>query len=276
MMRTLEQSVGGGGPPGPVASARTGVSAGAPDTKFSLWSDASASYLSNDTAMAGLSGYNFTALTGLDYVIDKAWIVGFSAGYERADVSVKAIHGPRLTEGAVFGPYASYIIDQNFSLDALFNYTRVTTGFTRTAAPAASGSYGANRYSGAVNLNGFTSVDDVALNGFVGYVYSVEGTENFADSLAAGYNLATTRYGAVRIGGEAAYSIGDFQPYVPLTLEYQTTRTQDGTNRFAVVLGAGLRYQLSDTLKAGFALTTEEAHSHETNVTGLFNLRWNF
>lgn len=242
-----------------------GMSAGSPDHKWGFWVDGSGSYISDDSAVSSFEGYTVTGLAGVDYNIENTWLVGFSAGYVRTDVSVK-MFGPRVADGAQFGPYASYIISSHFTVDALFNYTRLSNAVIGTP------SYNSSRYTGATNFNAFYDVGQFSLTGFLGYVYALENPDNGAPAFI-GTQPTTVHYSAVKLGGEAAYPMGNFEPYIPLTLAYETTDPHDGTGRFGVTVGAGFRYQLTDQVKAGFVATTEEGRTHSTDVVAAANLR---
>jgi len=232
-----------------------------------FWSDASGSYLSDDSAAAGFEGYGAAALTGVDYRLDEAWLIGFAAGYLRADLHVKATQGIRISNGAQFGPYVSYVIASHFSLDALFAYARLANGFSGI------GNFDTNRYTGAANLNAFYDAAGFALTGFAGYAYALESPAAGAPPAAATPQPNVVRYGSLKIGGEIAYPLGDFEPYVPLSLAYETSRPRDGTGRVGVTPGIGTRYRINDSVKAGFLVTTEEARAHSTNLVAGASLR---
>ena len=71
-------------------------------------------------------------------------------------------------------------------------------------------------------------------------------------------------------------SLGAFEPYVPLTFEYETTNPNDGTSRTALVVGAGLRYRWSETLTGGLLAETTEVKTHTRDIRVGANVRWSF
>ena len=79
-----------------------------------------------------------------------------------------------------------------------------------------------------------------------------------------------------KLGGEAGYVAGRLEAYVPLTFLYETTTPRDSVGRVALLVGAGLRYQLCDNIRAGLVATSTEFQSHTRNVTVGGNLRWSF
>jgi len=56
-------------------------------------------------------------------------------------------------------------------------------------------------------------------------------------------------------------------------VQYETTQPRDGTGRGGVTVGLGGRYQIDDSVKGGFVVTTEQARSHSQNVVAEANLR---
>jgi hypothetical protein len=257
----------------PIASTYRGISAGSADARWGLWGDVSGSFLGNDTAV-GYSGNSVVALTGIDYIPDPDWVVGFSTGYNRGNLGLKSFTGTRTANGAVVGPYASYIISPNFFIDGLVTYTGLNNNLA-TVAPGPNGSWHSNRVTGAGNLNGFWDLEPLKLTGYTGYSYTWEGANNSVLTNVPPFSNIM-RLGLYKLGGEAAYKFDQFEPYVPLTFEYQTTKPEDSTGRFALIVGAGLRYQWSDTLRAGILATATELQTHYREVKVEANLRWAF
>jgi hypothetical protein len=250
-----------------------GFSAGSSDARWGVWGDASGAFLDTSTAV-GYRGNSVVALSGIDYIPDNNWVIGFSAGYLHADIGLRAVPATRLANGGTFGPYASYIIDRNFTVDAQFEYARLSNDLTATA-PVPSGTFGSNRLTGAANFNAFADYGGWKLTGYTGYAYTWEGANTTI--LAGVPPLANNvRYGAFKIGGEAAYPIDDLEPYIPLTYYYETTTPTDQTSRSALQVGGGLRYRSGDSLKAGLQVTAIEIKSHTKDVRIEANLRWTF
>jgi hypothetical protein len=249
-----------------------GISAGSPGARWGTWGDASGSFL-GDNATNGYSGTSVVAMTGLDYLLDRQWLVGLSAGYIHADLSLTPSTITHRMDGAVVGPYAAYIINSNFAIDALVNYTSLDNTLS-APVPLPAGNFHSNRVTGASDLNFFTNYESLKLTGFGGYTYAWEGGNTAA---IVGPGLGNNiRYGAVRLGGEAAYDIGPFEPYIPLTFEYQTTAPGDGTSRAALIIGGGLRYFWADNVTAGLLAETTEIKTHTRDVLVEAHLRVSF
>lgn len=250
-----------------------GASAGSPDTRVGMWGNASGSYLGNNTAI-GYNGPSVVGLAGMDYILDRQWVVGFAAGYTHADLSLKPSTVSHQADGALVGPYASYIINSHMALDALFNYTSLSNTLS-APVPLPSGNYHSDRLTGTTDLNVFSNYGPFKLTGYGGYTYTWEGGN--AGSVLGGIGLANNiRYGAVRLGGEAAYDMGALEAYVPVMFEYETTRSIDESSRAALVPGIGLRYRWSDTLSGGLLFQTTEIKTHTQDYLIGAHLRWSF
>ena len=247
-----------------------GMSAGSPMQNLVAWGDASASYLKNDTTAFANEGYGVTGLVGLDSSFNQNWLFGFSAGYARTQLKVKALAGDKLEHGAVLGPYLSYIINPHLAVDASFTYGRLSNSF-----PGAS-SFDADRFTGAANLDLFADAGGSRLSGSIGYLYAYESPTASGVPTALNGFPTTQRYGAIKLSGEVAYPIGNFEPYLPIAYTYETTRPVDAVGHNTLTLGVGLRYRMSDSLNAGLQATDDEFRSHSRDETFSASLRWSF
>jgi hypothetical protein len=257
---------------GPTGSWRSpnGVSAGSTDRRWGVWGDASGSFLNDSSSSLGYSGSSVVALSGIDFAYDKNWILGFTAGYNHADVGLRAVPAERVVNGAVVGPYLSYIINSSMAADAQMQYSRLGNDVTVTA-PVLTHRFAGDRITGAGNLNIFDDSGPMKLTGFTGYAYTWEGSN--AGFLGIPGLANNVRYGVIKLGGEGSYPIGDWEAYLPLTLQYETTTPTDDTGRFSLLLGAGLRYRWGDAVKAGISFTSIEFKSHMQDYRIGANLR---
>ena len=250
-----------------------GLSAGSDTGRWGVWGNASGSFLQNDSTANAFNGPSVVALSGIDYILDRRWIFGLSAGYTHADLALSPSSINRQVNGALVGPYAAYVINPNWSVDALFNWTALSNDIT-APLPFPKGSYRSDRLTGATNLNYFTTYNGTKLTAFGGYAYTWEGGRTNAVLPSSLAN--NVRYGALRIGGEAAFPLGAFEPYIPLRFEYETTTPNDGSSRAALVVGAGLRYRWSDALTSGLLFESTELKTHIRDMMVSGNLRWSF
>jgi hypothetical protein len=255
----------------------SGLAAGSDATRFSVWADVSGSYLKNTAAGANAyQGWSVTGLSGLDVVIGSAWVAGLSAGYTRADFGVPAITGTRSNYGPVVGPYVSYVINEKLTVDGSFTYSRQTNDVAAAGTPTNLRHFSSDRWAGSVNGNYFADIGQVQVASFLGYTYAFEHQRGFADSTQTQFASANVRYAAFKVGGEFSYPIGNFEPYLPIAYEYQTTQVTDGTSHADLLVGIGLRYRIGDVLKIGLLGTTEEVRRHQSDQTIAANLRYSF
>jgi uncharacterized protein with beta-barrel porin domain len=257
----------------PGASRYRGISAGSADTRWGVWGDASGSFIGNNSTV-GYDGTSVVALSGIDYILDPNWLVGFNAGYTNGQLGLKSFTGTRTSNGGLVGPYASYIISPNFSVDGQFSYTRLSNNIS-TVAPGPTGNFTSNRYTGAADLNAYTDSDGIKLTLFTGYAYTYEGSQPSVLSNVPPFTNSI-RFGVFKLGGEAGYPTGDFEPYLPLTFEYQTTKPQDQTSRAALRVGIGVRYRWTDQLKGGLLFTATEFQENWRDLKIEGNLSWTF
>ena len=250
-----------------------GLSAGSTDTRWGVWGNASGSYLQNNNPAFAFKGPSVVAVAGIDYILDRQWILGLSAGYTHADLSLSPLSITRTANGGLVGPYAAYIINPNWSIDALVNWTSLSNNLG-APLPFPSGSYHSSRWTGASNLNYFGIYNGIKLTGSGGYAYTWEGGNTNAVLPSSLAN--NVRYGAIRLRGEAAYDFGAWEPYVPLTFEYETTTPADGTSRAALIPGVGLRYRWSDTLTGGLLFESTEIKTHTRDMLVSAHLRLSF
>jgi outer membrane autotransporter protein len=275
-LRDISRDLARGLPPGTTAGTATvaGLSAGSDPTKYAAWLDSSGSYLSNDNAIQGSQGRSWDVLSGVDAVLGENWVVGVTTGYNAAALSINAFGsgGNRRSSGFVIGPYASYVFNQNWSVDCNLNYTRLEN----TVVTPGSAKFGGNRYTVGANANYYTDLGPVALTGYGGYTYAYEHNQIFNDDQNSAFPASSIYYGAFKVGFEASWPIGKFEPYLPFTYEYETTTPRDGTGRNDVVVGLGLRYSIGDALKLGIVATTTQLKSHAQEDTIAANLRYSF
>ena len=271
--RDMARGLDAGAVNAPPRASYRGLAVGSADARWSVWGAAVGGFLRSNAAL-GYDGNTVVALAGMDYLIDRSWVLGMAVGYARTDLNLKSITGKRNAEGPVAGPYASLILGPNASIDGQFQYTSLSQ---RIAAPVAGlgADFGGDRLTGAINLNGYADAGPYRFTGFTGYAYSWDGTNKSVFSLIPPFS-DNNRYGVWKLGGEAGYVVDRLEAYVPLTFLYETTAPRDGVGRVALLIGAGLRYRLCDNIRAGLVATSTEFQSHTRNVTVGGNLRWSF
>jgi len=254
------------------------ISAVSEDTRWDVWLSGAPAWLKNDATGFAFNGYGVSTLTGIDYNFGNGWIAGFDAGYVRTDVKVQAMAGNRVVNGAQAGPYATYIISDVLTANASFSYTRSvndTNGNNNGLGVPANSSYYSNSYSGTAALNAYGVWNGFGLTGTLGFTYSADFPTTLIPQPIGG--VATTVHtGSLAAVGQVDYRIDKFDPYIPISVIYLTTPTQDGTGRTGLNLGIGTRYYFDNKVQASFQVTTQQFRSHSQNVTGIASLYWTF
>lgn len=254
----------------------TGLSAGSHDARFGAWLDASVTLLDNDNVQVRTDGFSEVALVGLDYRVTNDLIVGLSAGYQGAQLDVKTIRGRRESDGWVVTPYASWIFAPNLSLDASFGIAGANTDVRNgLSGVTTTGSFDSHRYTGTLNANAYLPAGNWFLSWFAGFSYSYETQDDYTDSAGARIDNDAIRYGVMRVGGEAAYRLGMFEPYALAVFELETEETRDGTDTETLIVGGGLRF-MTGPLTAAVEATAQTLRDNENNYTFGFNLRYVF
>jgi hypothetical protein len=255
----------------------SGLAAGSDAARISVWADVAGSYLKNTAAGAkAYQGWSVTGMSGLDVVLGNAWVAGLAAGYARGDFSVPALNGTRSNSGPVVGPYASYVINEKFTVDGSFTFSRQTNDLLSAGTPNNLRHFSSDRWATSVNGNYFFDVGKVNVVSFLGYTYAFEHQRGSADSAKVQLTSANVRYGAFKLGGEFSYPIGNFEPYIPLTYEYQMTQVTDGTSHSDLLVGIGVRYTAGDNLKLGLLGTSEQFRRRQRDDSIAANLRLSF
>lgn len=253
----------------------TGLSAGSQDARFGVWIDGSVTLVSNDHASVLSDGKTEVALVGADYRLREDLIVGVSAGYQGAQLSVGAIRGRRDSNGYVVTPYASYILGSNMSVDVNVSVGGSTTDVeSNITGNRALGHFDSRRVGAGGNWNIYEGLGDWFLTGFAGYNHAWEFQDDFTDSTGNRIDNGTVTYGVLRFGGEAAYRLGAFEPYILSVFELETTDPEDA-DRETLVVGGGLRFY-HGALSAAVEFNAQTLRSQESGYTFGLNLRYVF
>lgn len=226
-------------------------------------------------------------LFGMDYSYSDRLIFGISGGYENNDVDTTFNLGRMEVDGFTVAPYAAYLVNDNISIDAAFGYSDLSIDQVRTEPGGAqvTGNTDSSRWFVMSNLNAFKRYGDWFLTGRAGVIYSEEEQDGFTETGGVTAQTVADRdidFGQFNIGGEAAYSVHEVEPFASVFYEYdfeqgdsaalnpnQVQRSRDD-DQFRV--SAGLRYfgsnGLSATLEWSRILDRENFDSQSINLLG--------
>jgi len=226
----------------------------ASDLLFGAWASYSYSDFENNFVTTAFDGERHGFLVGADLVLGEKTILGIAVGYEDNDIDTTFNRGNQETEGISFIPYFGYLLDDTWSVDGAFGYSNMETDQFRTAPGTTTriNSFtDADRWFGALNLNGFTNYDNWLFTGRFGILYANHDQDSFVESDGTLIANLVSELGQINIGGDVAYSYGEFEPFARVTYEYDWTLTEIGVlgggpqpsfDKDDVLIGAGVRY----------------------------------
>jgi len=226
----------------------------ASDLLFGVWASYSYSDFENNFVTTAFDGERHGFLVGADLVLGEKTILGIAVGYEDNDIDTTFNRGNQETEGISFIPYFGYLLDDTWSVDGAFGYSNMETDQFRTAPGTTTriNSFtDADRWFGALNLNGFTNYDNWLFTGRFGILYANHDQDSFVESDGTLIANLVSELGQINIGGDVAYSYGEFEPFARVTYEYDWTITEVGVlgggpqpsfDKDDVLIGAGVRY----------------------------------
>lgn len=269
----------------PVSGAGLAGGDDATGLRLAGWVDGSLSVLNNTQSGNRFNGNTKLALFGFDVLASSDLLLGASIGVENTSLDLKMVDGRLYGNGFTINPYLAYIIDQNFTIDALFSFTR--SSFTQRQnflGIASEGDFAANRYLGAINFSGYFTEGDWNFHGSLGYKVTHQAPDDYTDNLGNRIQQSSVTLQQVVLGGEVAYSFAWGQPYLSTQIEIDTVR-QTTTNiagvrvdpgRVGAILGGGVRFNVSDDVAMGVFATTQVGRSDERNTTAGINARMRF
>lgn len=289
-------NLGGGGftpTPGPRAEVVGGnaKAAGDPVGKTAFWVNGANAWVSNDQSGVNFSGTIKTALVGADHQFDDRVLAGVALGYEHPDIRTKFNNGTFTGDNVAVSPYAAYIINDVFSVNAVAGYTWVHYNTSRSNG-AISGTITGDRLFANLNGTAATRIADWHLASTLGYMYLLETQDGYTENGAGG---ATNPENQVRLGqwrwtNKVGYLVrqewGEIMPYGSARLEYDSSHTPTGVadaagtpvsnDRFGTTFGLGVDAKVGDDATFSVEATTTEFREHLTNrsVSGTFRLKF--
>ncbi len=232
---------------------KIGMNAGDGGIPYGIWGNYTYTNFENDLSSTAFDGSSHSLLGGVDYSPIKNAILGVSIGYGMTDVDTTFNLGNQENDTFTIAPYFGMLINETWSVDASFGFSRVNTDQFRTAPGTTTqitSSPTADRWFGAVNLNGVTYINDWIIGGRVGVSRARNVTDSFVESNGIVVPKIINQLGTLSIGGDIAHSFGKYEPFVSLTYEndYRITKiavvsgAQPSNDRDDFLLGIGVRY----------------------------------
>lgn len=240
-------------------SGETGLNAGEGLTSLAgVWFGYSYASFDDEFAATAFDADQHSFLGGVDINPWEPVLLGLAFGYESADYDTTFNAGGQDTDGWTVSPYLAASLSETFSVDAVFGYTAVDTDQFRTAgATRVTSNYDADRFFWAANLNMVRPWGNWYLSGRIGYIWAREFQDEFTESDGTTVAERDIKLNQWHVGGEVAYSWGDWEPFVGATYERDFTITeiqvpgaavQPANDRDDVLFALGVRYFRADGL----------------------------
>jgi|AGTN01.2.fsa_nt_gi Autotransporter beta-domain. len=236
-----------------------GKAAGDQATRGGAWANVSNSWLSGSQAQADFSGTLQTVVAGADYMVLDNMLVGASLGYEHGNVSLKYNGGKLKANNIAFAPYAAYIINDVWSVDAAGGHAWVDYDLSR-ANGTVSGNTRGSRWFASTNINANVTRGPWQLGSSVGYLYTKEHTDEYTESDGSNADGVKFRLGQAHATFRSGYLFptdwGNVNPFGSVRFEYDANKTAAtavdavGTkgydSRFGTTFSVGTNFIIGD------------------------------
>jgi len=254
---------------------------------YGVWASYSYSDFDNDLSSTAFDGDRHSGLLGFDFAPWENTIFGLAAGYETSDIDTAFNLGNVEIDGFTIVPYFGYLFTDTWSVDFSFGYssldadqfrTSPTTGAIITSDPDS------DRWFGMLNLNGLTIWNNWIIGGRMGTLWAKNTQDSFVESDGTFNTEVRSKLGTWSIGGDVAYSYGEWEPFVRATYERDYSLTeirvftgpQPSNDRDDFLVGAGLRYFSAKGITGNFEWSKRLGRNHFDEDTFTFTIRADF
>ena len=276
------------------ATSQSGLSAGDGWPTISLWTSGSYTHFSDDHPTVQVDSDTYSASVGADVQPFDFLIAGLSFSYDdtHSDSDLPLAGGGTNnanddTNSYTVAPYAVYIINDMFDVDASFGYTWSDTDSERFNGTAVvTSSTDSDAWFFAVNGNATHWFDYVGVTGSLGYRRSSSTMDGFTESDGTIVNSSETTLGTVVGSARVSYYyptgldiLQSVLPFFSVTAEWDHTKDQADIgvgqvaptdDRFGLVIRGGVNVGIMEGVSAGveasgIALRTDQS---STTVSG--------
>jgi hypothetical protein len=259
------------------ADRQSGLAAGNGSPKLGLWVNGGYSSLDFDKSGSAFDGHIWSGAIGTDYRFSDRFIAGLAVGYESGDFDTAFNQGTQESDGFTVSPYAVFLINRAWSLDASFGYASLSYDLTRKdpiTLTSITGSTDATRWHGTANVTGHFSRDAWRYGLKAGAVHASEDRDGFTESNGVVQAAKTTDVGLVHVGGLLGYSFGKVEPY--LSARGRWFYDDGGSSSDAdAVLGLGVYLNL-DGITGNLSATTVQGRDDTENYSVYGTIRVEF
>ena len=199
---------------------QTGMAAGELGSGFGVWASYNFSDFESENGIAPYDGTMHSVLFGVDRMLTDRLLFGISGGYERSSTDTFYNGGGGDGDGYTIAPYAAWLINDTFSVDAGGGYTTLDYEQDRIASnngARLAAEYDADRWFAMANVNAIHTAGNATLGAHTGILWSQETHDAYVETGASTQIrtvgerlLGITQFSA---GADAGYSLGSFEPY---------------------------------------------------------------
>jgi len=235
-------------------TADSGLNAGDLPFNYGAWASYSYSDYDNDLSSTAFDGHTHSVLAGVDFAPWENTVLGIALGYENSDIDTRFNRGNQETDGFTVAPYFGWLLNDILSIDASVGWSWLDNDQFRTplgTTTRITSSPDGDRWFGMLNLNGATTWNNWILGARTGFLVAKNTTDAFVESDGTTVAEVESRLGQLNIGGDIAYSLGEWEPFARLIYEYDYQLTeitvvgggpQPSNDDDNFVVGAGIRY----------------------------------
>lgn len=257
-----------------------GKSAGDGSQKFGVWANVTGSRFLFDKASSEFDGNLMSGMVGVDYRITDHFVAGIGFGYEQTEIDTTFNEGNEESKGWTVAPYAVYSYNKNYSVNLSGGFSQLSYDMDRKDQQdknLITGETDADRWFGALNLNGNWTNDNLVYGANIGTLYTQEKKDGFTEVGSGATTVAaeTTKIGRASIGGNIGYEFFDMMtPYVKAKYSYDY---QDGgsADRNTANAGLGVNFALGSSVTAGIEANASKKGDFK-EAGGSASLRVNF
>jgi hypothetical protein len=266
-------------------SGARGSAAGNGGQPFAIWTGGGYLHTNFDNPALPYSGDVYSGLIGADYTFSNGIAVGLAGGYENWNVDTTFDSGTLKTSGYTAAPYVLIALGRYLTLSGVGGYSSLSSDETRSEGNIR-GSFDSKRWFGATMLNGNYRGDNWLFNASLGYIYTDQKDDAYAETGTAGAGAVgenTTKIGQGRLGIKIGYDIGGIVPYATARLDHEFTQaanvvvggTTVANSDTGYVLGGGVGFTRGG-ISANIEGDTVEGRSNLTVYQLLGKVRFQF
>ncbi|MFT5172672.1 MAG: outer membrane autotransporter protein, partial [Gammaproteobacteria bacterium] len=201
-------------------------------------------------------------------------------------VKTRFNNGEQSATGISVTPYIGYLFSNWLTFDAAVGIGSVSTDQFRTAGAARiSSDVESTRIYGSMNATATWTFDRVLASGRAGLLYATQEDDKFLESNGAAVARSRSSVGRLLFGGELAYSLAAWEPYVSGTFEHDFTRTrtiavagvaQPKNDDTDVLFATGLRYFGKNNISGSVEYSTVLGRRNLDEDNFSASVRWQF